>query len=578
MKSRMKQIQGILICSAIGLSLAACSGKSADNKTTVKNELQPAETGSEALQPESLNNTESGDEEKEAFRYPDIVISSRSYYEVNDDGLILLQGYIRAPFVSEDGSEYFPELANSLNTASKKAISDMDALAKEHVEDAKSELVEYPDMPNFGYTEEKNVAIQRLDDKVLSMYYPIYSFYSGAAHGMYGNDNITYDVKTGKELRLTDVLKDTSRLPELIKDALYEEYADYPDLLEEMESFGSFGADGALSHFDAEAVESWYSDDYMDYKYPYTWVLTPTGIQFYFGPYMLASYAAGAQAVTLDYDKYPEIFNSEYLPENNSGFVYNCGPYSTNLFDLDGDGKRDQLSIEREYDKDYTYIKAITVSVGNKSAAVKDLWIDSESGSPGEEYESYFIHTDDGRNYLYLFVPLENDYMELLMFDLNDGVKYIGEEYYCVAYTELGNGEYATEALLTDPDRLILNSRFDIVATMTGSRQYYIGADGRPKSDDEYFTIGWNAAWEPVRFLKEVKADIVDESGKTIAADETIKPGESFEPLRTDGKTFIDIILSDGRIARLKITDVEYPCYIDGMSAEEIFGNLYYVG
>ncbi|MBR3781426.1 MAG: hypothetical protein IKK63_09530, partial [Clostridia bacterium] len=61
---------------------------------------------------------------------------------------------------------------------------------------------------------------------------------------------------------------------------------------------------------------------------------------------------------------------------------------------------------------------------------------------------------------------------------------------------------------------------------------------------------------------------------------ELIKSGSDFTLLRTDGKTFVDAKLGDGRECRINVErDKEsYHLIIDGKSEYDIFEDVFYAG
>ena len=61
---------------------------------------------------------------------------------------------------------------------------------------------------------------------------------------------------------------------------------------------------------------------------------------------------------------------------------------------------------------------------------------------------------------------------------------------------------------------------------------------------------------------------------------ELIKAGSEFTLLRTDGKTFVDAKLGDGRECRIyaEFDKNEYQLYIDGMPENDVFEEIMYAG
>lgn len=107
--------------------------------------------------------------------------------------------------------------------------------------------------------------------------------YSGGAHGMPYWNGYVFDVQTGNQLGLTDiVLDDEIQIKELVTQYFTEMYNEDPDM---------------------------YWDSAVDTVFEYTtlnsqFYLNEEGIVFYFGPYDLASYAAGFQEIVVPYSEW----------------------------------------------------------------------------------------------------------------------------------------------------------------------------------------------------------------------------------------------------------------------------------
>lgn len=144
----------------------------------------------------------------------------------------------------------------------------------------------------------REVNLYRNDGNVISFCESFYE-YSGGAHGMYGVEGRTFDVKSGRELLLEDILSDSAgfydKATDYIVQKLDEEYGEelFPEYREtvEMETFG-------------ETPVSWYLDD--------------EGIVIDYDLYMIAPYVAGAPSVTLPYDDFTSYIKDEYMKSDDS--------------------------------------------------------------------------------------------------------------------------------------------------------------------------------------------------------------------------------------------------------------------
>lgn len=124
--------------------------------------------------------------------------------------------------------------------------------------------------------------ISYFDDHYLS-FYQSEDDYQGGAHGMLYRIGYTFDLQTGDRLMLEDVIANSE---EELKDIVTRYF-------EEMfiEDPGYYWSDAP------DTVREW-TDLESDFY------LTDRGIRFYFGPYALASFAAGFQEITVPYEEF----------------------------------------------------------------------------------------------------------------------------------------------------------------------------------------------------------------------------------------------------------------------------------
>lgn len=121
------------------------------------------------------------------------------------------------------------------------------------------------------------------DSRYISFVQSEYEYMSGAAHGMPYWKGFTFDLQTGKQLVLSDIIGDSEEeLKEIVASYFEEKINQNP------EDFWTEALDVVRENISLD------SDFY----------LTEQGIVFYFGPYELACYAAGFQTVTIPYDEF----------------------------------------------------------------------------------------------------------------------------------------------------------------------------------------------------------------------------------------------------------------------------------
>ena len=73
-------------------------------------------------------------------------------------------------------------------------------------------------------TSEINVKMESMTDRLLTYHLGTYSYMAGAAHGIYANNYVTYDLKTEKAVALSDVIADTTLLRTAILKSIKQTY------------------------------------------------------------------------------------------------------------------------------------------------------------------------------------------------------------------------------------------------------------------------------------------------------------------------------------------------------------------
>ncbi len=61
-------------------------------------------------------------------------------------------------------------------------------------------------------TSEVRISMEKMTDRLLTYHLGTYSYLAGAAHGIYANNYVTYDLKTEKAITLADIISDTTLL------------------------------------------------------------------------------------------------------------------------------------------------------------------------------------------------------------------------------------------------------------------------------------------------------------------------------------------------------------------------------
>ena len=453
-----------------------------------------------------------------------------------------------AVYCTEETAKAYPKLAAALEKKADKILQYAKKFSSEQDKDA---LAFFKDGNTGRYMDTAFSVVKRADEKAVSIEYEGYNF-SGGAHGMYWYASRNIDPNTGEEIALSDVVKDQSKLNELL---LKELDLRYPDMaITERENL-----------FEAYDMNVTATDLT---KAAYTFTLDPDGICFYFSTYDLGSYADGVQTVKLLYSAAPDLFVRDYSV--SGGYV--SGLVEKGLYDFGGDGTLDEIRFSGIEEKLNQYYNGVYVEKNGKEMKT-DLY--------SYNMDTFVVHTEGNRDYLYVVAHMDNDGSNLLIFDLSGETPSLVEDTgYGLCLAGLEEKKIYGYERITDIHDFTLTLRCDLLATFTATFQTSVGADGKPVlPEDGYYAVPDYVS--PLESAKAFKADIVDESGQVVSKEVEIPAGESFKLIRTDGNTIVDARLSDGRLARLELErgDDSYLATVNGqLSEQEAFKTLYYAG
>ena len=451
-------------------------------------------------------------------------------------------------YCTEETAKAYPKLAAALEKTADKIQQSAGKFSSEE-DKAAHDFFNY--FRTGRYMDTTFSVVKRADEKAVSIEYEGYNF-SGGAHGMYWYASRNIDPTTGEEIALSDVVKDQNKLNERLLKELDLRYPEM-EIAKRENPFGAYDMNVTATDLTKAA---------------YTFTLDPDGICFYFSTYDLGSYADGVQMVKLLYSAAPDLFVRDYSV--SGGYV--SGLVKKGLYDLGGDGTVDEVyfyGIEEELNQ---YYNGVYVEKNGKGITT-DLY--------SYDMDTFVIHTEDNRDYLYVITHMDNDGSNLLIFDLGGEKPSLVEDTgYGLCLAGLEEKKVYGYELITDTNDFTLTFRCDLLATFTATFQTSVGADGKPVLPED----GYYAVPEYVNTLesaKAFKADIVDESGEVVSKEVEIPAGETFKLIRTDGNTIVDARLSDGRLARLELErgDDSYLATVNGqLSEEEAFKTLYYAG
>jgi hypothetical protein len=129
-------------------------------------------------------------------------------------------------------------------------------------------------------------------DDLISVKFDVGSYYQGAAHPNSYSDVINYDLKNGKQLKLSDLFKPGAKYLHAI--------ADY--------SIADLKKQATAKGLTDEEIASGAAPQAKNYE---RWNIMKTGIGISFDAYQVGPYAAGPQFVTVPYSALKDMINPE---------------------------------------------------------------------------------------------------------------------------------------------------------------------------------------------------------------------------------------------------------------------------
>ena len=429
----------------------------------------------------------------------------------------------------------YPALVQSLSELNQKEETEM--LEMYHTIKADSVNIS---SDSETYEAKQEVYVRRSDSSVFSLLYDTY-YYGGGLHGYLSIQGENYNTKTGERLKLSDVVTDMNMLFSLVQASLETYY-------------------GETAFYEDFTMESYFKEQYEDL----VWVLDYQGITFFFEPYQIAPYSEGTITVTLPYQKYPDLIKKEYqdVPDCYGMELSMNYPF---YYDLDGDGQMDELlvyGVLSEYDIYESYVIQ---------------WNGSryELETYGYSMDPVLIHASNGKNYLYMQNTSDNDWRIMNIFYFENG------SLYNVGSFDMGwhivvdeNDEYYS-TILTDPSNFILDTRTDMLSTLSGYKNYQISSNGLPESSEQWYTLERQLEFT---VLMPVKGTVVDEKTGNQKGERTLQAGEKVIYYRTDGESYADLRLLDGTIVRFMVSHDGWPYTVNGLNIEDVFEGLAFAG
>lgn len=264
-----------------------------------------------------------------------------------------------------------------------------------------------------------------------------------------------FDTKSGKQLVITDVVKDIPRFAKVVEKQLFSHMWG-----------GELLSDTAVA-------------DYFENRVPdgVSWSLDYNGVTIYFNKGDIADPIYGLVPVTVSFEEYPELFEEKYMkvPEEYAvRLPLNCSSF----FDIDNDGVLEEFVVSANYDEEYRFYSDIYLITG------EDFY---EENFFSYGFNPFYIKTEDDRHFLYLFGEGSEDWnrlMNLYVYEITGGkIKKMGEMPVAPHHSVNDDGADNFE-LPVNPSAMYL----DMFSEEPGfiypafTRDYEVGEKGMPKA------------------------------------------------------------------------------------------------
>ena len=290
-----------------------------------------------------------------------------------------------------------------------------------------------------------DVQVRRADSVVVSLLSDSYADY-GFIEDFRGMQGSNYDVQTGKQLLLSDVITDMEPIPAAV--------------LNELNSH-LWAGEG----YSENVIKDYFKNTPED---GISWTLDYNGVTFYFGDGDLEEPGNGCLSATVSFAEYPELFEEKYrnVPEAYMVRLPLDASFFTNL---DGDGALEELNVTGVYNEEGRFYSQF------------GIYTDTDGHYHYEDFYAYgfnpyYVKTAEDKHYIYMFCEendADNRQMMLVVFDVSDGqFVRVGEMNAAPAYIPSDNF-----ILPLDPEYLRLDN-FDSMEQDFGV--YMVGEDGMP--------------------------------------------------------------------------------------------------
>ena len=536
----MKKIVLVVLVSA--LLMTACGKK----HTQITEKLQDQTEHVESVEEEETKTDQELSEAKESQKDSDFSETADNQNEGQElipididvsgeyigewlDGNTIIQGHSATLRILSEG---YDKLENTFQEFNETNWQEVQEIYQEYYQQA---MDQYNSQGFSEYDISRKINLLRADNKIVSFTSNEES-YLGGAHGSYFVKGMNFNPVTGDLLSLKEVVTDYDQTYEYTKEYLQrevDEEAFFPDYLDSLEQM-FYG-------------EEWQSDQL-------SWSLDSQELTLYFNQYVLGPYSSGMFVVEIPFDGDKKLVKEDYVPKGN-GTVRKIWEGVETVLSEEGNGQTFSYSIQRNED---AFTNTITLQLGQESMD-KELY--------GFFVQAYLVQMSEEGNWLYVECMEDNDWRTLHVFDLNQKQP---------SYVGIGEG-YIGEHVFSNGENFALYERIDLLGTYIAFRHYQVGPDGLPKALEDIYSIVENDY--SITSTVELPVQMHKGDGESVLREQEILPsGTKYYLRKTDGKTFVEMELEDGRRCDILLEKEDFFSKINGMDEADCFEFLRYVG
>jgi len=196
-------------------------------------------------------------------------------------------------------SAQYPQLTASANPNAEKFNQTVSALTNKKVAGFKKEMAPQPDdepRPENSMGSDLSISykVALAQDDLISIDFSMSSYYQGAAHPNAFSEAINFDLKNGKQLKLSDLFKPGAKYLAAISSYCIN------DLKKQSKEKDNLLDDSSIQNGAGATAKNYES-----------WTITKRGLGINFDPYQVGPYAAGPQFVLVSYSALKDLINPD---------------------------------------------------------------------------------------------------------------------------------------------------------------------------------------------------------------------------------------------------------------------------